>query len=505
MSIIQTGPRAAQADRADGWSPILQDEIARYLDGGADFIDDGALSAALQQHAAPEPARVRAILAKALAIETLTLDETAALVSVTDPALRAEMAETARQIKIKVYDNRIVTFAPLYMSNLCVNNCLYCGFRSGNAGARRRRLDMDAVRAETAALAGTIGHKRLIVVYGEHPDTGVDYIAETIETVYGVRARTRRGEGSIRRVNVNAAPLSIGDLRTLRAAGIGTFQVFQETYHRATYRRVHPAGTVKGDFRWRLYAMHRAMDAGVDDVGLGVLFGLYDWRYEVLGLVAHARELEARYGVGPHTLSFPRLEPAQGSALAARPEHAVSDEDFAHLVTVLRLAVPYTGLILTAREPRAVRDRVLFHGCTQTDASTRIGIGAYSENAGGQQADRQQFLLGDTRSLEELICDLARRGVITSFCTAGYRCGRTGGCIMDMLRTGREGTFCKVNAVLTFREWLDDFASPESLHICRPVLDSEIAAVRAMVKPEFFTAFMDHYNRIAAGERDLYF
>jgi 2-iminoacetate synthase len=500
MNIIKTDSRSAA-----GWSPVHADEITRYLDGDADFIDEGAIAAALRRNACPEPARVRDILARALAIETLSLDDTAALAHVGDPALREEMAETARRVKLKVYDNRIVTFAPLYMSNLCVNNCLYCGFRSGNAGARRRRLNMDEVRAETVALAGTIGHKRLIVVYGEHPDTGVDYIAETIQTVYGVRARTRRGEGAIRRVNVNAAPLPIDDLRTLRAAGIGTFQVFQETYHRDTYRRVHPPGTIKGDFRWRLYAMHRAMEAGVDDVGLGVLFGLYDWRYEALGLVAHARELEARYGVGPHTLSFPRLEPAQGSALAARPDYAVADDDFAHLVTVLRLAVPYTGLILTAREPRAVRDTVLFHGCTQTDASTRIGIGAYSEAPAGQQADRQQFLLGDTRSLEELICALARRGVITSFCTAGYRCGRTGGCIMDMLRTGREGTFCKVNAVLTFREWLDDFASPQSLRICTPVLEREIAAIRAMLKPEFFTAFMDRYDRIVAGERDLYF
>jgi 2-iminoacetate synthase len=251
--------------------------------------------------------------------------------------------------------------------------------------------------------------------------------------------------------------------------------------------------------------MHRAMEAGVDDVGIGVLFGLYDWRYEVLGLVAHARELESRFGVGPHTISFPRLEPAQGSELATSPLHAVSDADFAHLVAVLRLAVPYTGMIITARESREIRDDVLFRGCTQTDASTRIGIGAYADAASGQQEDRQQFILGDARSLETLICDLARHGVITSFCTAGYRCGRTGSCIMDLLKTGQEGKFCKVNAVLTFREWLEDFASEESLRICTPVIEREIDELRRMMKPAFFASIMNRYSRIVAGERDLYF
>ncbi len=486
---------------------VKPEQISRYQDGGRDFIDDNLIQTELATAAAaaPDPARVRDIFAKSLAIETLTLAETATLLQVADPELLAEMADTALRVKKKVYDNRIVTFAPLYMSNLCVNNCLYCGFRDANTQEVRTRLSMEDVRAETAALAGKIGHKRLIVVYGEHPSTSTDYIAETIQTVYGVEVPTRRGVGAIRRVNVNAAPLPIEDLQVLRDVGIGTYQVFQETYHKETYRRVHPGRSVKSNYPWRLYSMHRALEAGVDDVGIGALFGLYDWKFEVMGLVAHARELERKFKLGPHTISFPRLEPACNAPLTTSSAYEVEDADFKRLVMVLRLAVPYPGMIVTAREDRQMRDAVIPLGCTQTDASTRIGLGAYAKELDAQQEQHQQFMIGDTRSLEELICDLARKGIITSFCTAGYRCGRTGGCIMDMLKTGKEGHFCKVNAVLTFREWLDDFASPAALEICRPVIEAEIEQIRRTFNPIFAAAFMDHYQRIENGERDLYF
>ena len=485
---------------------IRQDQIDRYLnDEGGDFIDDEAVERTLRQNQSPDAQRVRDILAKSLAIESLSLADTAALLHVRDPELVAEMEEAALKVKKTVYDNRIVTFAPLYMSNLCVNNCRYCGFRNENTREARRKLTMTEVRDETAALAGQIGHKRLIVVYGEHPSTSTDYIAETIETVYGVEVPTRRGVGAIRRVNVNAAPLPIEDLAVLHEVGIGTFQVFQETYHRGTYADMHPGKFVKSDYRWRLYCMHRALEAGVDDVGIGALFGLYDWRFEVLGLVAHANELEGRFGIGPHTISFPRLEPASESDITRNSQYRVTDDDFRRLVTVLRLAVPYTGMIITARESEQLRRDIIPLGCTQTDASTRIGIGAYAEDSEEQDEHRQQFMLGDTRTLEELVCDLARQGMITSFCTAGYRCGRTGGCIMDMLKTGKEGKFCKINAVLTFREWLDDFASPESVKVCQPVLDSEIEQIRSTFAPAFFESFMDSYKRIENGERDLYF
>jgi 2-iminoacetate synthase len=483
---------------------IRRDQIDPYLTDGHDFIPDAEIQARLAANRNPDPARIRDILAKSLAIETLLPDETAALLHVTDPALLQEMDRTALAVKRKVYDNRIVTFAPLYMSNLCLNRCAYCGFNCENRQQHRARLSMEQVRRECEVLAGDIGHKRLIVVYGEHPSTSTDYIAETIRTVYGTQVKTRRGTGQIRRVNVNAAPLPIDDLRVLKAAGIGTFQVFQETYHHETYRKLHPGRTPKADYAWRITCMHRALDAGVDDVGIGALFGLYDWRFEVMGLLYHARELERRFKIGPHTISFPRLEPASGAALASASPWQVSDTDFLKLVTVIRLSVPYTGMLVTARETAPIRDAAIARGCTQADASSRIGLGAYSQASAGQDENRQQFMLGDTRSLEELICDLGRRGIITSFCTAGYRCGRTGGCIMDALKTGKEGKFCKVNAVLTFREWLEDFASPATLAVCEPVLARELAEIQSQL-PLFFPSVKEYYDRIAAGERDLFF
>lgn len=482
------------------------DGVSEYLENHEDFIPDGAIEESIRIHENPDPARVREILAKALEIRTLTPDETALLLNVRDPQLWEEMARAASRVKTKVYDNRIVTFAPLYLSNHCVNDCLYCGFRRSNRSAQRKRLDLDEIRAEVEVLAGKIGHKRLIVVYGEHPSSGLEYMQESIRAVYSVRTGTLRGTGTgqIRRVNVNAAPLSVDELRELNGCGLGTFQVFQETYHRETYARMHPAGTRKADFRWRLYAMHRALEAGIDDVGLGVLFGLADWRFEVMGLVHHAHELERRFGIGPHTLSFPRLEPAQNAPFASRPPHPVSDEELQRIVIVLRLAVPYAGMILTARESAAMRRRLLPLGVTQTDASTRIGVGAYRRNPENQEEERQQFMLGDTRSLDELIRELAQAGSITSFCTAGYRCGRTGKCIMDLLRSGAEGKFCKLNAVLTFKEWIDDFASDETRVAGEAVLASEIEQVRER-QPRVYERFLQSYRRVCAGERDVYF
>jgi len=480
---------------------IREDQIARYC-AGDDFIPDGEIRHLLAG-ARPDPGRVREILAKSRAIQTLSLEETAALCAVRDPDLRAEMEEAAAQVKKKVYDNRIVTFAPLYLSNLCVNACAYCGFRRDNPSVSRRHLSVDEVRRETEVLAGTIGHKRLIVVYGEHPSSGIDYMVQTIRVIYGVKTPTRRGWGQIRRVNVNAPPLPVEELKELAEVGVGTYQVFQETYDRAVYARLHPAGTIKSHFRWRLYTMHRALEAGIDDVGLGALFGLSDWRFEVMGLVCHAKELERVFGIGPHTISFPRIEPAVNTPLASSPPSPVSDDEFRLLVTVLRLAVPYTGMILTARENAQVRRAVLPLGCTQTDASSRIGIGGYADAQTGQD-ERQQFFLGDTRSLDEVVRELAEMGYITSFCTAGYRCGRTGKCIMDLLRSGAEGRFCKLNAVLTFREWLDDFASEETKKAGEKVIQAELAEIREKM-PSSYPKLMEYYRRIEDGERDLFF
>ncbi len=490
----------------DSWvkERIKSDQVEKYLDNGKHFINQELINQALASKVKPSKEEIEDILDKSLAIETLELNEVATLLKVEDKELWVRMTQVAKEVKRKVYDNRIVTFAPLYMGNLCVNNCLYCGFRKDNLNVQRRVLNLDEVKRETEVLAGKVGHKRLIVVYGEHPETDIDYISSTIKTIYGVKTKTKNGYGQIRRVNVNAAPLSIEELKKLKKAGIGTYQVFQETYHPKTYHSVHPKGTLKSDYQWRLYCMHRAFEAGIDDVGIGVLFGLYDWKFEVLSLLLHSRELEARFGIGPHTISFPRLEPAAMTPFTQESRYKVSDEDFKKLITIIRLAVPYTGMIITARENAQMRRETIPLGCTQTDASTRIGIGAYSDCYREQEGQRQQFFLGDTRSLDEVIRELSCAGYITSFCTAGYRCGRTGKCIMELLKTGEEGKLCKLNAVLTFREWLDDFATEETKVVGEAIIDKELAEIKFLM-PKTYPKVIDYYQRIKQGERDLYF
>lgn len=484
---------------------IKEDEITRYMIDGKDFIDDDEIWKKIEENRNPEPQKIRAILQKSLAVETLEPDETAAFLNVKDEELWEEMFEMSGKIKKNVYDNRIVTFAPLYLSNYCVNNCLYCSFRRENKVQKRRRLTLEEVRNEARVLAGEIGHKRLIAVYGEHPTSDANYIADTIRAIYDVKVKTKNGYGQIRRVNVNAAPMSINDLEILREVGIGTYQVFQETYNHETYKQVHPEGTIKSNYQWRLYTLHRAIEAGVDDVAIGALFGLYDWRFEVMGLLSHARDLESQFdGIGPHTISFPRLEPAANTPFIRESKHKVSDRDFKRLVSIIRLSVPYTGVIITARERADIRRDVMPVGCTQTDASTRIGIGAYSDRYDDQEADRQQFILGDTRSLDEVIRELAEMGHITSFCTAGYRCGRTGTHIMSLLRSGKEGKFCKLNAVLTFREWLEDFASEETKKAGEKIIKKEMDEIKEEM-PSVYPGLMKFYKRIENGERDLYF
>lgn len=488
-------------------------ENAKYLVDGRDFVDEEAIGRTLAA-ARPDPKRVREIIAKSEAVETLLPEETAALLNVEDPALLEEMYAAAARIKKKVYDNRVVMFAPLYCADFCVNNCVYCGFRSSNGAIKRRRLTIDEVKEEVKVLAGRIGHKRLIMVYGEDPSTGADYIAETMRAAYSVKVPVKGRFGEIRRINLNAAPMEMADYRKVKAAGIGTFQVFQETYHKKTYAAMHPANTIKGDYQWRLYSLHRAQAAGIDDVAIGALFGLYDWKFEVMGLLAHARDLERCFGVGPHTVSFPRIQPAENTPFALRTGHEVGDAEFKRLVCVTRLSIPYAGMIISCREKPAMF-KELMPMCTQRDASSRVGIGAYKESEerhegfGSQKGEKQQFFLGDTSSLDEAVRALAKMGYITSFCTAGYRCGRTGDHIMKMLRSGREGRFCKLNAVLTFREWLDDFASPETKAVGEELIRKEIAEIKARMPGEFteemFRTMNDYYRRIGSGERDLCF
>ena len=482
---------------------IKQDEINKYLVNGDHFIPHDEIEEKIRNAKAPTRDELDAILAKSLAVKDLTTDEVASLICVKDPEHLRLMKETALKVKLKVYDNRIVTFAPLYLGSFCVNNCQYCGFKTDNQGAVRKVLNNDEIRREVEVLAGKIGHKRLIVVYGEHPRNDVDYIMDSIKTIYSVRIPTTHGFGNIRRVNVNAPPFCVEDLKKIYETEIGTYQVFQETYHRPTYEKLHPQNTIKGNYLWRLYSMHRAMEAGFDDVGIGALFGLYDWRFELMSLVYHAQALERMMGIGPHTISFPRLEPALNADMKEYEKYRVSDEDFLKLIMIIRLAVPYTGMILTAREKPEIRRQAIEMGITQMDASSRISLGGYEENKTPQRKETQQFMLGDTRSLEEVIKELAETGFISSFCTAGYRCGRTGKCIMDLLREGTEGKFCKLNAILTFREWLDDFATEETRNSSEPLIQREIEEVRQKM-PQIFSKFKEYYDRICNGERDLF-
>ena len=459
-----------------------------------DFIDD-ALLESLISGTKEDPARVRQILAKSLSKEPLDLEETAALLAIKSPELKEELFETARELKRSIYGNRIVLFAPLYIGNHCINDCKYCGFRKSLRTTVRKTLSDTELVEEITALEN-IGHKRLILVYGESPLYSPEFIAHTVKLCYG----TKVGHGEIRRVNINAAPLDVDGYKTVKAAGIGTFQVFQETYHKPTYAAMHPANTRKGDYLWRLTAMDRAFEGGIDDMGIGALFGLYNWKFEVLGLVSHAIHLREKFGVGPHTISFPRIQPANGLDLDL--PWKVSDEDFMHLVAVLRLAVPYTGLIMTARENEAIRSRVMEFGVSQIDAGTRLEIGGYNQASEGQELDREQFQVGDTRDLDSVIRWLMENDYIPSFCTSCYRLGRTGEHFMEYAIPGFIGRFCTPNAILTLSEYLEDYSSPRTKEAGRALIERELAKMPEGEKKEIVK---QRIEKIKNGQRDLYF
>lgn len=446
-------------------------------------------------NAKPTRERVRAIIAKSLNKERLNLEETAVLVNTTDPELVEEILQGARTLKEKVYGNRIVLFAPLYIGNKCTNNCTYCGFRTSNKDAVRMTLADEELVKEVEALEDN-GQKRLILVYGEHKDYSPEFIADNVRLVYGVK----KGNGEIRRVNINAAPLDIEGFRIVKESGIGTYQVFQETYHPEVYTNYHLSGKKK-DFNWRLTSLDRAQEAGLDDVGIGALFGLYDWRYEVLALVRHTNHLEACYNVGPHTISFPRIKDA--SSVNTPAEYMVSDDDFVKLVAILRLAVPYTGMILTARESIAVRRQVIQFGVSQIDGGTKLELGSYSQTKNEEQnLNREQFMINDNRSLSEIIEELVENDYLPSFCTACYRLGRTGEHFMEFSVPGFIKRFCSPNAMLTLTEYLIDYATPEVQEkgwklIERSLVDLESQANVAEIR--------NRIERIKQGERDLYF
>jgi 2-iminoacetate synthase len=442
-----------------------------------------------------EPARVREIIARSLDKQRLSLAETAVLLNADEPDLIQEIKEGARELKKRVYGNRIVLFAPLYIGNHCVNNCKYCGFKSSNKFAVRRKLTDEEIIRETEALEEN-GQKRLILVFGEHPMYNPDYIAHVVKLVYGVK----KGNGEIRRVNINAAPLDIEGFRTVKDAGIGTYQVFQETYHPEAYASYHPSGP-KRDFNYRLTSLDRAQEAGLDDVGIGALFGLYDWRFEVMGLVRHTNHLEAVYNVGPHTISFPRLKDA--SQFDIDPKYMVSDEEFVRLVAILRLAVPYTGMILTAREAPEVRTEVMQFGVSQIDGGTKLEIGSYSSSLNEEQnLNKEQFKVSDSRSLGEVIEELLDNEYLPSFCTACYRLGRTGEHFMEFSVPGFIKRFCSPNAILTLAEYIVDYAKPEVAEKGWKIIEKNLAE---MTDQKQISEMRNRIEKIKQGERDLYF
>jgi 2-iminoacetate synthase len=461
-----------------------------------DFIDDTKIEKILDKAKNPAPERVREIIAKSKELKGLTPEEVSVLLQTEDYELIAMIWQTAHKIKEDIYGNRLVLFAPLYVANLCANNCLYCGFRRDNKGLNRVALTMDQIAKEVQVLERE-GHKRLLMLCGEHPSrSSLEYFMEAIETAYSVK--TEHG-GEIRRINVEIAPLEVDEYKQLKKTGIGTVVLFQETYHHETYKVMHPSGPKK-DYANRLTAMHRAQEGGINDVGIGALFGLYDYKFEVLGLLFHALQLEQDCGVGPHTISIPRLEPAFNAPAAIKPPHPVSDHDFKELVAIIRMAVPYTGMILSTRETPALRSEVFALGISQISAGSRTNPGGYQEDS-SDAFRAAQFNLGDTRTLDEVILDITEHGHIPSFCTACYRLGRTGKDFMDLAKPGLIQKFCQTNAVFSFKEYLLDYASTATREagekLIQNILDEKFKTKRKKM-------VCDRLQKIEDGTRDVY-
>ena len=455
------------------------------------FIDEPAIFQTLELAGTAAAAAVRAVLAKARELHGLEAPEIAVLMNVSDPALLGELFAAAQLVKDTIYGRRLVLFAPLYVSNMCANECTYCAFRARNKSLVRRALTQEEIAHEVRILIDQ-GHKRVLLVAGEsYPRQGFSYVLECIDTIYAVTD----GPGEVRRVNANVAPLTLDEFRELKARRIGTYQLFQETYHHQTYSAVHLGGK-KRDYDWRVTAMDRAMEAGINDVGIGVLFGLFDWRFEVLALMQHIRHLEERFGVGPHTLSVPRLEPATGSDVSVHPPHAVSDVDFRKIVAILRLAVPYTGIIMSTRESADIRRETFALGVSQISAGSRTNPGGYADD---EQLDASQFCLGDHRGLDEVVRDVASLGYIPSFCTGCYRLGRTGADFMDLAKPGEIKQHCDPNGLSTFLEYLLGYASTET----RTVGDRCISEALETMDEWPRQRAVQLMDKVRAGERDV--
>lgn len=440
-------------------------------------------------------ALIRELIEKARTCKGLNHREAAVLLECEDADLLEEIYALAREIKQKFYGNRIVMFAPLYLSNYCVNSCTYCPYHVKNKTIARKKLSQDEIRQEVISLQD-MGHKRLALEAGEDPlHNPIEYILESIKTIYGIKHKN----GAIRRVNVNIAATSVENYKRLHDAGIGTYILFQETYHKENYERLHPRGP-KSNYAYHTEAMDRAMQGGIDDVGIGVLFGLNTYRYDFVGLLMHAEHLEATYGVGPHTISVPRICPADDIDTATF-ENAISDEVFQKIVAVTRISVPYTGMIISTRESQRSREKVLELGVSQLSGGSRTTVGGYAHPELPEE-NSAQFDISDNRTLDEIVAWLLRLGYVPSFCTACYREGRTGDRFMSLVKTGQIANCCAPNALITLKEYLEDYASPETRALASEMIEKEIEKTP---NPAIRRRALENLKRIAEGKRDFRF
>lgn len=439
-------------------------------------------------------ALVDEIIAKAELRQGLSHRDASVLLACEDKERIAKIYALAEQIKKDFYGNRIVMFAPLYLSNYCINGCTYCPYHAKNKHIARKKLTQEEVRAEVIALQD-MGHKRLALEAGEDPvNNPLEYILECIKTIYSIKHKN----GAIRRVNVNIAATTVEDYRKLKEAGIGTYILFQETYHKESYEALHPTGP-KHNYAYHTEAMDRAMEGGIDDVGLGVLFGLERYKYEFAGLLMHAEHLEAVHGVGPHTISVPRIKHADDidpNAFA----NGIDDETFAKLVALIRIAVPYTGMIVSTRESQAVREKVLRLGISQISGGSRTSVGGYTEE--DRPTDTEQFDVSDQRTLDEVVHWLMDLGYIPSFCTACYRAGRTGDRFMELCKSKQIQNCCHPNALMTLKEYLVDYASEETRAIGEKLIEAELLNIP---KENVRAVCADHLKKIEEGIRDFRF
>jgi 2-iminoacetate synthase len=458
-----------------------------------EFINEAKINSLIKDEKLYSKSLQLELIEKAKDAKGLSIAESAALLNISDNEVLEQLFTTAREVKEKIYGNRLVLFAPLYLSNLCINNCLYCAFRKDNREIKRTTLTLDEIKEEVKFLVEQ-GHKRLLLVCGEHPKkVSMGFIGDAIKSVYQVNING----SNIRRINVNTAPLTVDQFKELKSFGIGTYQCFQETYHFKTYLKMHPDGPKK-DYAWRLYAMDRALQAGIDDVGIGVLFGLTDYKFETLAMLQHAENLDKRFGVGPHTISIPRLEPAFNAPAANQPPHAVKDVEFKKLIAVIRLSLPYTGIILSTRERAELRRELFSIGVSQISAGSRTSPGSYTNE---NENKSEQFQLGDHRTLEEVVKDCCKLGYMPSFCTACYRSERTGDRFMQLAKSGNIGKICTPNAISTFQEYINDFLLNGKSEIAEDFLQNEVEKLEGSIK----TKTKKMIDRVNEGEKDVFF